>query len=132
MAEVWRARDRRLDRRVTIKILSARLADDPDFLVRFFAEAQLLARLSHPNVVSVLDFGQVDDRPYLVMEYMPESSLDRLVDGPLEPARALEIVAQAAAGAGAAHELGIVHRDIKPGNILLDQDERAKLADFGI
>jgi serine/threonine-protein kinase len=132
MATVWSALDERLQRPVAIKLMAPHLAGDPDFLIRFFSEAQCVAKISDPAVVKVLDFGQQDDLPYLVMELVPGGSLD-LPDGEkLLPERALELVAQAARGAGAAHVTGLVHRDIKPANILLDQDGNAKLADFGI
>jgi eukaryotic-like serine/threonine-protein kinase len=131
MAEVWRAKDLRLDRDVAIKFLAPRLAQDPEFLVRFFAEAQSIARISHPGVVSVLDFGQDSERPYLVMEHLTGGALADLGEA-LTVERALEVVEQAARGAGAAHDAGLVHRDIKPGNILLDEDSNAKIADFGI
>ncbi|MGI8775613.1 MAG: serine/threonine-protein kinase [Actinomycetota bacterium] len=132
MAEVWKAKDERLDRPVAIKFLSPHLTDDPEFLVRFFSEAQTVAAISHRNVVGVLDFGQHDGRPYLVMECVPGGAVTSLVGEPLLPERAFEIVEDAARGAAAAHAVGLVHRDIKPGNILLDDAGRAKLADFGI
>ncbi|MPZ91371.1 MAG: protein kinase, partial [Actinobacteria bacterium] len=132
MAEVWCARDVRLDRPVAVKFLAREFSDDPEFLVRFFAEAQSVASLSHPNVVSVLDFGQFEDRPYLVMEYVSGGSLADLAGKPLLPERVLEFIEQAARGAGAAHANGVVHRDLKPANILLDDEGRPKLADFGI
>jgi serine/threonine protein kinase len=132
MAEVWCATDTRLDRPVAVKFLATEFSDDPEFLVRFFAEAQSVASLNHPNVVSVLDFGQFEDRPYLVMEYVAGGSLADLVGKPLLPERVLEFVEQAARGAGAAHANGVVHRDLKPANILLDEEGRPKLADFGI
>ena len=132
MAEVWRAHDQRLDRSVAIKFLAPQLTADPEFLVRFFSEAQSVARISHGNVVSVLDFGEADGSPYLVMEHVPGGALADLTGEPLQAERAAEIVRDAALGAGAAHELGIIHRDIKPGNILLCEDGRATVADFGI
>ena len=132
MAEVWCARDQRLDRSVAIKFLAPQFHEDAEFLVRFFTEAQSVARMSHPNVVSVLDFGEHEERPYLVMEYVAGGSVADLTGAPILPERATEIVRDAARGAGAAHALGLVHRDIKPANILLTPRGLGKLADFGI
>jgi eukaryotic-like serine/threonine-protein kinase len=132
MAEVWAAHDSRLERSVAIKFLSPRFFEDPESLVRFFSEAQSVAKISHRHVVSVLDFGEDDGTPYLVMEHVPGGSLADLDGEKVLPERALEIVAQAALGAGAAHARGIIHRDIKPGNILLTETHDVKLADFGI
>ena len=132
MAEVWCASDTRLDRPVAVKFLAPEFSEDPEFLVRFFAEAQSVASLNHPNVVEVLDFGEFEERPYLVMEYVAGGSLADLVGQPLLPERVLEFIEQAARGAGAAHANGVVHRDLKPANILLDEDGRPKVADFGI
>jgi serine/threonine protein kinase len=131
MAEVWRATDARLERPVAVKFLAPALTGDPEFLVRFFAEAQSAARLVHPNVVPVLDFGQHSERPFIAMQYIP-SSLSDLMGEPLDREIAVTYVAQAARGAGGAHEIAIVHRDIKPANILLADDGTAKLGDFGI
>ena len=132
MAEVWCARDERLQRPVAVKFLAPQFRQDPEFLVRFFSEAQSVARLNHPHVVDVLDFGDFEERPYLVMEYVGGGSLADLTGHPMLPERAAEIVGEAARGAGSAHALGLVHRDIKPANILLTEDGVAKLADFGI
>lgn len=132
MSQVWCAHDERLDRDVAVKFLSERLADDPENLVRFFSEAQQIARIQHKNVITVLDFGDVDGCPYIVMERLIGGSLADIAGERIDPELALGYVAAAAAGAGAAHELGIVHRDIKPGNILLDDMGQVRLADFGI
>jgi serine/threonine protein kinase len=131
MAVVWRALDERLHRDVALKLIAPGMAETPEFLARFFSEAQSVARIAHPNVVSVLDFGDHEGRPFLVMEHLGGGSAAECAT-PLLPERAVEIVAQAAAGAGAAHRAGIVHRDIKPANILLTDEGTAKLADFGI
>lgn len=132
MGQVWRALDQRLQRTVAIKIMAPQFTEQPEFLVRFLREAQSIARISHPNVVSVLDFGEEGDSPLLVMEYVPGKSLGEMTGEPMEPHRAVAVVAQAADAAGAAHAQGIVHRDIKPSNIVLSEDGRAKLVDFGI
>jgi serine/threonine-protein kinase len=132
MAQVWRAQDQRLERTVAIKFLAAGSADNPEFLARLFHEAQAIAAISHPNVIGVLDYGTTATGPYLVMEYIPGGNLTDLSRTQLPPERAVEIMQQVAAGAGAAHAKGIVHRDIKPGNILLCDDGSVKLADFGI
>ena len=132
MAVVWRAVDHRLDRPVALKLIAPGFAGDAIFLARFIAEAQSVARINHPNVVSVLDFGEHQGRPFLVMELLPRGSVADVAPGTFTPERAAEIVADAARGAAAAHALGIVHRDIKPANILLTETGRAKLADFGV
>ena len=131
MGEVWLAQDRRLQRRVAIKIIASRLASDPAQLLRFSMEAQWGARISHPNVVRILDLGAAQ-RPWLAMEYLSGGSVAELTQAPVEVGKALEIIEQAARGLGAAHRLGIVHCDVKPGNILLCSEGHAKLADFGI
>jgi tRNA A-37 threonylcarbamoyl transferase component Bud32 len=133
--EVWRARDRVLERQVAVKLLDARYARDPEALERFRAEAKNAGCLTHANVARVYDFGEPQDGnlPFLVMELVEGPTLaDVLAKGPLEPARAMDIVAQAAAGLQAAHAAGLVHRDIKPGNLLLGPGGIVKVADFGI
>ena len=132
MGEVWRAKDSRLNRVVGIKVMTPELTEEPEFLVRFLREAQSIARINHPNVVAVLDFGESHENPFLVMEYVPGSPLSQSTGQPMDPDRAKLVVAQAADAAGAAHAQGVVHRDIKPANILISDDNRVKLVDFGI
>ncbi|HEX9065588.1 MAG TPA: serine/threonine-protein kinase [Streptosporangiaceae bacterium] len=134
--EVWRAHDRVLDREVAVKLLDAKYARDPEALARFRAEAQNAGCLTHVNIARVYDFGEPDEHgspAYLVMELVEGPTLaDVLAEGPLDPARAMDVVAQAAAGLQAAHAAGLVHRDIKPGNLLLGPGGIVKVADFGI
>ena len=134
MADVHRATDSTLERSVAVKVLRD-VAGDESARHRFVAEARTLARLSHRNLVTVLDagIGEDDDRPFLVMELVEGRSLDdALRAGPLPPEDAASVGAQLAAGLAYAHERGVVHRDVKPGNVLLSHDGRVKLADFGI
>jgi eukaryotic-like serine/threonine-protein kinase len=134
MAVVYLARDTDLGRPVAVKVLADNLADDLDLRRRFVREARLAARLSHPNVVGVYDAGEDDDRPYIVMECVDGESLaERLRrDGPLEPALVTELALQACAGLEHAHRAGLIHRDVKPANLLLTSDGTLKIADFGI
>ncbi|MEX1178554.1 MAG: protein kinase [Nitriliruptor sp.] len=130
---VWRGHDRALDRSVAVKLLHADLADDPDAGARFRTEATAAAKLTHPNAVLVYDLGRDEGDDYLVMELVEGVNLaDILTDGPLPAAVAATIGRQVASALGTAHEAGIVHRDVKPGNVLLTNDGDAKLADFGI
>ncbi|MDI2131533.1 serine/threonine protein kinase [Yinghuangia seranimata] len=137
MGEVWLAEDPVLERRVAIKVLIPALLDDPGFAERFRAEARTLARLAHPNVVAVHDFGDGSHggRPvaYLVMEYVEGDTLARLLarTGPLDAVAALELAAGVLDALGEAHAAGIVHRDIKPANLMLCED-RVVVTDFGI
>ncbi|MFE4423429.1 serine/threonine-protein kinase [Streptomyces sp. NPDC056817] len=133
MGEVWRARDEVLGRPVAVKLLLAG-GVDPTAAARFHQEAQTTARLSHPNVVAVYDFGQADGRLYLVMEMVQGHSLaERLASGrPLTPHEVAAIGSQTASGLAAAHHQGIIHRDIKPANLLQVQDGTVKVVDFGI
>jgi eukaryotic-like serine/threonine-protein kinase len=135
MGEVWEGTDLLLDRRVAVKLVRPEYASDEELLTRFRAEAHHAGSLSHPNIAQVYDFHEVPPpgHTYLVMEFVDGSSLAWLLgDGPLDPARALDIIAQAARGLSAAHQAGVVHRDIKPGNLLIRRDGLVKLSDFGI
>jgi serine/threonine-protein kinase len=133
MGEVWRAYDQMLGMPVAVKVLLAQNAD-PTADSRFRLEAQTAGRLHHPHVVGVLDFGEHEGRLFLVMELVEGDSLARVLsdEGPLPAERVAGIAAQAAAGLAVAHEQGIVHRDIKPGNLLLDASGALKIGDFGI
>jgi serine/threonine protein kinase len=134
MAEVYRAEDLRLGRTVAIKILRAQFATDPKTLRRFLDEARSLAGFSHPNVVNVYDVGKQAERYYIVMEFVPGEDLRRKVETETRiPMRqALDIARQVAQGIGSAHRKGLVHRDLKPGNILISPTGEVKVADFGI
>jgi eukaryotic-like serine/threonine-protein kinase len=133
MATVWEAEDTALHRRVAVKVMSARLSDDESFLERFRREARAAARLLHPNAAAIFDYGEDSGTPYIVMELLRGSTLaDRLRLGPLDPAEAVDIVEQVGAALEAAHQAGIVHRDVKPGNIMLTATGAVKVMDFGI
>ncbi|HEX2064073.1 MAG TPA: Stk1 family PASTA domain-containing Ser/Thr kinase [Acidimicrobiales bacterium] len=134
MAEVYLARDQLLDRPVALKVLFPELSVDRSFVERFRREAQAAANLSHPNVVSVYDWGEEEDTYYIVMEYVDGRPLSSIIrhEGSLLPDRAAAIGAQVAAALGFAHRNGVVHRDVKPGNVLLDGNGHVKVADFGI
>jgi serine/threonine protein kinase len=135
MGEVWRARDIRLGRIVAVKLLRPEFADSPEFRDRLRLEGRHAALLSHPGVVAVHDFDDGSDGgvPFLVMEYVPGPSLAAVlsVQGTLSPGRVLGLIVQAAEALACAHGAGIVHRDVKPGNVLIDGG-RVKIADFGI
>ena len=134
MAEVYLARDRELDRPVAVKILFAEFATDESFVARFRREAQSAANLNHPNIVGVYDWGKERGTYYIVMEYVDGRSLSEVVraEGPLHPHRAAEVAADVASALGFAHRNGVVHRDIKPGNVLITSRGQVKVADFGI
>jgi predicted Ser/Thr protein kinase len=133
MGVVYQARQARLDRLVAIKILPAEACRDPHFVERFSREARALARLNHPNIITIHDFGEQADQYYLVMEFVAGSNLrQRLRAGKMAPADVFRVVASICDALEYAHEEGIVHRDIKPENILLDRKDRVKIADFGI
>lgn len=130
MGKVYRARDLRLGREVAVKLLAAPWLEDPGFRARLEREGRALARLDHPGIVTVYGFGEAEGQAYLVMALVPGQSLDKCL--PLAPAAAIEIAAQLAAALGYAHGRGIVHRDVKPSNVLLTPEGRAMLMDFGI
>jgi serine/threonine-protein kinase len=141
MGEVWRATDTLLGREVAVKLLKHEYADDATFRSRFDAEARHAAALHHPNVAAIFDYGELppedgsgSPRPYLVMELVPGKPLSDLLrrDEPMPPEHAADLVAQATDAVAAAHAMGIVHRDIKPGNLLVTPAGQVKITDFGI
>jgi beta-lactam-binding protein with PASTA domain/predicted Ser/Thr protein kinase len=134
MARVYRARDELLGREVALKVLSERLSSDRSFVERFRREAQNAAGLNHPNIVALYDYGAEDNRYFIVMELIEGRSLSEVLDedGALMPERAAEIARDTANGLGRAHEAGIVHRDIKPHNIMITKSGQTKVTDFGI
>jgi serine/threonine-protein kinase len=134
MADVFLARDQLLDRPVAVKVLFPEFATDPNFVERFRREAQSAANLNHPNIVSVYDWGQEQGTYFIVMEYIDGRSLADILrtEGPLHPQRAAEVASDIAAALGFAHRNGVVHRDVKPGNVLISPSGQVKVADFGI
>jgi beta-lactam-binding protein with PASTA domain/predicted Ser/Thr protein kinase len=134
MADVYCAEDLQLGRRVALKLLYRRFAEDAEFVERFRREASSAAGLQHPNVVAVYDRGEFDDTYYIAMEFLEGRSLKQIVrqEGALDPDRAIDLVLQILKAARFAHRRGIVHRDIKPHNVIVDDEGRAKVTDFGI
>jgi eukaryotic-like serine/threonine-protein kinase len=134
MASVYLARDAELERPVAVKVLAEHLADRPDFQERFLREARLAAQLSHPNIVQVYDVGEEDGTPYIVMECVEGSTLANELKerGRLDPEEVVDLALQICGGLEHAHATGLVHRDIKPQNLLLRPDGTVKIADFGI
>ncbi len=134
MATVYHARDIRLERTVALKIARPELAHDQDFVRRFISEARSVARLSSPNVVAVFDQGSTGDLHYIAMEYVPGPTLRDLLNarGRLNPRQALDIIERVLAGLAAAHDAGIIHRDVKPENVLLGNGTSVRVADFGL
>src|SRR4051812_16647742 len=134
MADVYLVEDQQLGRRVALKLLYRRLAQDVQFVERFRREASSAAQLQHPNIVSIFDRGEWDGTYYIAMEYIEGRTLKQIVRerGPAPPDAAVDIVLQILRAARFAHQRGVVHRDIKPHNVLIDEEGRVKVADFGI
>ena len=130
MGAVFRARHKKLGRDVAVKFLPADLAARPEFRVRFEREAHALALLNHPNIVTIHDYGDEDGQGYIVMELVAGKSLEAML--PLAPQRAIEVVLQICAALSYAHRQGIVHRDVKPGNVIIDDSGNVKVTDFGL
>jgi eukaryotic-like serine/threonine-protein kinase len=134
MADVFLVEDQQLGRKVALKLLHRRFSADPGFVERFRREAQAAAGLQHPNVVSVYDRGAFDGTYYIAMEYLPGRSLKQLIrdEAPLDPIRAIDITIQILKAARFAHRRGVIHRDLKPHNVIIDDADHAKVTDFGI
>jgi len=134
MSDVYLARDQVLDRPVAVKVLFPEYAKDPSFVERFRREAQAAAKLNHPNVVAVYDWGEELGTYFIAMEYVEGRSLSEIIraEGPLPPRRVAEITADVASALGFAHRNGVVHRDVKPGNVIVETSGQVKVADFGI
>ncbi len=134
MAEVYRARDRLLDRPVALKVLFSELSVDRSFVERFRREAQAAAKLSHPNIVPVFDWGEDTGSYFIVMEFIDGRPLSSILKsaGPLSAERTAEVGAHVAAALGFAHRHGVIHRDVKPGNVLITEEQQVKVTDFGI
>jgi serine/threonine protein kinase len=134
MGVVYKAYDPRLKRHVALKLIAPELSEDERFRERFLAESELAASLEHPNVVPIYDAFEADGRLAIAMRYVEGTDLKQLLqtDRVLDPERAVTICAQVAAALDAAHARGLVHRDVKPSNVLLDENEHVYLADFGL
>ena len=134
MADVYCAEDLQLGRRVALKVLHSRFAEDPEFVERFRREARSAAGLNHQHVVSVYDRGEWDGAYYIAMEFLDGRSLKAIIqeEAPLDPARAIDLTVQVLRAARFAHRRGIIHRDLKPHNVIVDDEGRAKVTDFGI
>ena len=134
MSVVYLAEDLRLGRKVALKLLAPELAEDERFRERFLRESRLAASIDHPNVIPIYEAGEAESVLFIAMRYVDGTDLKRLLekDAKLEPARALALLSQAANALDEAHEHGLVHRDVKPGNILIGAHEHVYLSDFGL
>ena len=134
MGEVYRADDLKLGQPVALKFLPAKLASEPAWIARFYAEVRHARGVSHPNVCRVYDVGEIEGRHFLSMEYVDGEDLASLLRriGRLPSDKAIEIAREMCAGLGAAHDKGVLHRDLKPGNVMIDGRGRAKITDFGL
>src|SRR6201998_2627090 len=133
MGEVWRAHDTATNRTVPTKERPPQMAQDDTVVQRFRGEAETAARLNNPHIIPIHTYGEIDGRLYVDMRLIEGRDLDKVLgEGPLEPKRAVRIIEQVATALHAAHKVGLVHRDVKPSNILLDEDDFAYLIDFGI
>src|SRR5207247_2029520 len=134
MGRVYLAEDTRLGRKVALKLLDPELADDERFRDRFTRESRLAASIDHPNVIPIYEAGEHEGTLFIAMRYVEGTDLARLIEdeGPLAADRTASFVTQVASALDAAHERGLIHRDVKPGNILVGRDDRAYLSDFGV
>jgi eukaryotic-like serine/threonine-protein kinase len=134
MSSVYKAHDKLLERNVALKVLHPHYGDDTEYVERFRREARAVAQLSHPNIVTVIDRGEAGGHQFIVFELIDGENLKELVNrtGPLPVRRAVELAVAVADGLAFAHEHGLVHRDVKPQNVLLNGDGEAKVTDFGI
>ena len=132
MADVWLAEDTHLQRRVALKVLHSRFAQDREFVERFRREAEAAAGLQHPNVVAVFDRGEIEGTYYIAMQYLEGRTLKQLIDAGLTPEQSAGLIRQVLEGARFAHRHGVVHRDLKPQNVIVDAEGKATVTDFGI
>src|SRR5512143_3235274 len=132
MASVFKARQPALDRYVAVKVLLPHQASTPDFRERFIREAKAIAQLNHPNILPIIDYGQADELIYIVMKFVAGGTLSERLKHPIDLATTTSLIMQTTAALDHAHQRGIVHRDVKPSNVLLDDGQWVQLADFGL
>jgi serine/threonine protein kinase len=132
MADVWLAEDANLERRIALKVLHRRFAQDREFVMRFQREAESAAGLQHPNIVAVFDRGEWEGTYYIAMQYVEGPTLKQLIDSGITIEQGVAVIRQVLQAAGYAHRQGIVHRDLKPQNVIVDPEGKAVVTDFGI